>query len=65
MGSPTNPVDPIWLDTNVVQRALDGDPAVNRQLADYRNAGRQLLVPPGFCPACKRCTALSCLRPKN
>jgi len=45
MGGPTNPVDPIWLDTNVVQRALDGDPAVNRQLADYRNAGRQLLVP--------------------
>jgi len=39
--------DPIWLDTNVVQFALQGDPAVNEQLASYRRQGRQLLIPPG------------------
>jgi hypothetical protein len=38
--------DPVWLDTNILQFALDGDAAVNQQLATYRNAGRPLLVPP-------------------
>jgi hypothetical protein len=38
--------DPIWLDSNIVIRALNGDPAINRQLSAFRKAGRQLLIPP-------------------
>ena len=38
--------DPIWLDTNVVIKALNGDPGVNRQLSSFRTAGRQLLITP-------------------
>jgi hypothetical protein len=36
--------DPIWLDTNTLDKALKGDPAINQQLSGYRKAGRQLLV---------------------
>jgi hypothetical protein len=38
--------DPIWLDTNTLIFALKGDAAINRQLSEYRRAGRQLLVAP-------------------
>src|SRR6266436_3441603 len=38
--------DPIWLDTNTLIFALKGDAAINRQLSEYRTAGRQLLVAP-------------------
>jgi hypothetical protein len=38
--------DPIWLDTNTVQYAINGDAAINQQLATYRKADRPLLVPP-------------------
>jgi hypothetical protein len=37
--------DPVWLDTNTVQFALNGDAAVNKQLATHRASGRQLLIP--------------------
>jgi hypothetical protein len=36
--------DPIWLDTNTLDQALKGDPAINDQLAGFRRSGRQLLV---------------------
>jgi hypothetical protein len=36
--------DPIWLDTNALQYALNGNAAINKQLSEYRRAGRQLLV---------------------
>ncbi len=38
--------DPIWLDTNTLIFALKGGAAINRQLSEYRRAGRQLLVAP-------------------
>ena len=38
--------DPVWLDTGVLDNALKGDAAINRQLAGYRGAGRPLLVVP-------------------
>ena len=28
--------DPIWLDTNVLDKALKGDAAINQQLTGYR-----------------------------
>jgi hypothetical protein len=36
--------DPIWLDTNTLDQALKGDPAINDQLSALRRSGRQLLV---------------------
>ncbi len=38
--------DPVWLDNNVLDNALKGDAAINKQLANYRKAGRPLLVVP-------------------
>jgi hypothetical protein len=38
--------DPIWLDNNVLDKALKGDAAINQQLTGYRKAGRPLLVVP-------------------
>jgi hypothetical protein len=36
--------DPIWLDTNALDNALKGNAAINKQLSEYRRAGRKLLV---------------------
>src|SRR5579863_1721988 len=36
--------DPVYLDSNVVIRALLGDPSINDQLTELRKAGRQLLI---------------------
>ncbi len=38
--------DPIWLDNNVLDKALKGDAAINQQLANYRKAGRPILAVP-------------------
>jgi hypothetical protein len=36
--------DPIWLDTNTVDKALKGDAAINDQLTTLRKSGRDLLI---------------------
>lgn len=36
--------DPVWLDTCAVDNALKGNAAINKQLSEYRRAGRRLLV---------------------
>ena len=36
--------DPVWLDTCALDNALKGNAAINRQLSEYRRAGRRLLI---------------------
>jgi hypothetical protein len=38
--------DPIWLDTNVVLRAIKGDLKMQGELKAFRDAGRELLIVP-------------------